>query len=150
MYYNKILTVSIVLIFSCIRIHASGCDQHISYKHNSSVGECDVTCGGTPPHPQSSNTVDCRLEFPSQSLLTFVLEQTHWVTGIGILNSDSENLTAYSFAYTSATDTELFLPIPTLYNSSLPAGAGLVEVGRGEYQLIKFQRPILPISLSVS
>ena len=151
MYYNKIIIVSVVLIFAYIGIEASECDKPILYQINSSVGLCDVTCDGTPTHTPSSSTVNCRLEFPSHSLLTFVFEQAYWVTGIGIRNINSENLTTYSFAYTRALETELVpVPIATLYNSSLPAGGGLVQVEMGEYKLILFQRPIQPNSISVS
>ena len=147
MYYNKIVIVCVVLLFSFTRLHATECDQPILYQINSSVGLCDVTCG--IPYQQFSNTVHCRLKFPSNSVLTIVLEQAYWVTGIGIRNIDSESLTAYSFAYTTLGRELVPVTFASLYNSSLPSG-GLAQVGRGEHQLIRFQRPMQPSSLSVS
>ncbi|KAI6653852.1 hypothetical protein LOD99_3354 [Oopsacas minuta] len=149
MYYSIVLIVSLVLsvLYTCAT--ESVCDQPSLFQFNTSLLVCDNACGGEFPNVESGGMISCKLNYPSKSLLTILLEQGDWITGVRIHNINSDNVTTFSLAYTDRVGVE-FIPISiaTLYNSSLPSG-DLVEVRRGEYLLIKFQKPIQPYSLSV-
>ena len=147
MYYNRnVILSSVFFLFYCSCSYADICNQPIVLQANTSLGLCDTSCG----KDFSNNAIHCKLSFPLKPLLTVSLEQTHWVTAVRIHNVDSLGLTAYSLAYTDRGSTDVIpIPLATLYNSSLPSG-DIVEVGKGGYLLVKLQKPVLPVSLSVS
>ena len=149
MYYRTIV-VSLVTILSCTAsVYSKLCGVPIycllSNNSGSHVARCDA-----PDSQSSPDKIESKLSFPTHSRLKFIFSTELWLTEISICNSPTSNISTFSLAFSTYTDSQLSpIQFASLYNSSLTAG-DLIHLEKGESQRIKFQKPIQPSTFVVS